>query len=182
MSRWVPVLVRLEDYADITSLVAEREAGRRRDSSEDAVSVEVDRQTHTPPRPTSISDPHAEQLAAWVPWEIEDLRQLAAGTSQTAQRWTKAMDVCCEVADTDAPWLGTSEVAARSGMTISEWRDAPRKMTRHLKANYPDVPVDSRGNQIWPLLAKSKAGSNELHWAMNTEQARRWRTVRGIES
>lgn len=178
MAKWIPILVRLEDYAEVTSLVAKGEANRRQEGSE---VVEVDSPL-APPRGSAIVDPHAEQLAAWTPWEIEDLRQLAQGTSQTAQRWTRAMDVCCAVADTDNPWLGTSEVAARTGMTISEWRDAPRKMTRHLKANYPNIPVDARGDQVWPLLAKSKAGSNELHWAMNAEQARRWRAARGIES
>lgn len=181
MSRWVPVLVRLEDYEEITSLVAEREAHRPEDGSQAAAHIELGGPV-TLIRPSSISDPDGEQLAAQTPWEIADLRKLAEGTSRTAQRWTKAMDVCCEVAESEYPWLGTSEIAARTGMTISEWRDAPRKMTRHLKANYPDVPVDSQGNQVWPLLAKSKAGSSEVHWAMNVEQARRWRRVRGIES
>lgn len=176
MTRWIPVLVRLEDYAEITSLVAKREASRRQEVSE---VVELDSALATPPA-SAITDPHADLLAAMTPWEVDDLRQLAHGTSQTAQRWTRAMDVCCAVADTDNPWLGTSEVAARSGMKINEWRDAPRKMTRHLKANYPNIPVDARGDQVWPLLAKSKAGSHELHWAMNAEQARRWRTARGI--
>ncbi|WP_248581267.1 hypothetical protein [Nocardioides sp. InS609-2] len=67
-------------------------------------------------------------------------------------------------------------------MTVNEWRDAPRKITRHLKANYPNVPLDSHGLHIWPLLAKGKPGSQEVHWAMNAEQASSWRKVRGLES
>jgi hypothetical protein len=87
------------------------------------------------------------------------------------------MDVCCEVAGS-GEWLSTSEAAKRAGMTISQWRDAPRKITRHLKAHYPNVPTDERGDHIWPLRAASMPGSPEVHWAMNVEQARRWREVR----
>lgn len=89
------------------------------------------------------------------------------------------MDVCSDAAEAVDPWLSTSEVAKRSGMSINEWRDAARKITRHLKANFAGVPLDENGNRIWPLLARDKPGSAEVHWAMNTEQAKRWRQVRG---
>lgn len=175
MSKWVPVLVRLEDYQEVAALVAEREAVRSDDSP-----IEVTEPVRL--HPSGSSDPHDAQLAAWTPWSIEDLRALSHGTSATAKRWTLAMDVCCAVVGTDHHWLSTSEVASRAGMTVNEWRDAPRKITRHLRANYPNVPLDNDGHQVWPLLAKSKPGSQEVHWAMNPEQANRWRQVRGWDS
>lgn len=173
MTKWIPVLVRLEDYAEITSLVADREA--KRSDADDDFDVDL--------RPSAIdtADPHESRLAEQTPWSVEDLRQLASGTSETAKRWSLAMNVCCEVAGT-GQWLSTSEVSARSGMTVNEWRDAPRKITRHLKANYPNVPVDNNGDHIWPLRALSMPGSAEVHWAMNAEQARRWREARGMEA
>lgn len=173
MTTWVPILVRLEDYGEIAALIAEREASRVQ-----PVTRVIDTPTDAP---SAILDPDDAQLATWTPWPIEELRALAEGTSETAKRWTRAMDVCSAVADTDHKWLSTSEVAARSGMSINEWRDAPRKISRHLRANYPRVPRDDRGDHIWPLLAMGKPGSHEVHWAMNSEQAGRWRAVRRLE-
>jgi hypothetical protein len=168
------LLVRLEDFSEFASLVAEREATR----ADDPTGVIA------PPQhaPTTWSDPDDAQLAARPSWPSEDLRALAVGTSETAKRWALAMDACCAAVGTDHHWLSTSEVAARTGMTINEWRDAARKVTRHLKANYPNVPVGPNGAPIWPLLAKSKPGSQQVHWAMSPEQANRWRTVRGLQS
>lgn len=51
-----------------------------------------------------------------------------------------------------ANWYTTSEVAEMSGLTVNEWRDAPRKISRHLKAHYQDAPVHD-GSISWPLLA-----------------------------
>lgn len=176
MSSWVPVLVRLEDYTEIAALVADREASRADSPTEVATTLDPK------PIPVREADPHSAQLATWTPWSLDDLRSLANGTSETAKRWALAMDACCEAVGSDQPWLSTSEVADRSGMSINEWRDAPRKITRHLKANYPNVPLDPKGDHIWPLLARSKPGSQEVHWAMNPEQAKRWREVRGRDS
>jgi hypothetical protein len=174
VTKWVPVLVRLEDYAEVTTLVADREAGRH----EPALEVEVAKETVlAEPAPA-----HDSRLVEQTPWSVDDLRKLAEGTSETAKRWTLAMDVCSAIADTGQPWLSTSEVANRSGMTVNEWRDAPRKITRHLKANYPAVPVDKNGGHVWPLRGEAKPGAPEVHWAMNIEQARRWRGVRGLEA
>jgi hypothetical protein len=36
--------------------------------------------------------------------------------------------------------LPTSEIAKRAGMTINEWRDVPRKITRLLRAHFPGFP------------------------------------------
>lgn len=170
MSKWVPILVRLEDFAEIATLVADRELGR--DDSE----CEVDSAECS--TKVMVSSEAAQQIPD-MSWSIEDLQALAKGASETAKRWALAMDACCEVASSDNPWLSTSEVAARSGMSINEWRDAPRKITRHLKANFPNVPTDSDGQQAWPLRGEGKPGSQEIHWSMSVEQAKRWRQVRG---
>jgi hypothetical protein len=113
-------------------------------------------------------------------WPIDDLRVLSKGTSETAKRWTRAMDLCCEIADSGNPWLSTSEVADRTRMSLNEWRDATRKITRHLKANYPSVPLDDKGDHVWPLLGVLRPGYQEARWAMNREQAVLWRQVRGL--
>ncbi|WP_143338059.1 hypothetical protein [Demequina sp. NBRC 110054] len=170
MTTWVPLLVPLEDYAELADLVAAREAHRgERPVEVRDVAVEVD----GAPR-----DPDDVLLEHWVPWSVGDLATLAEGASKTAERWARAMDACTEAVNSGHHWLSTSEVAERTGMTINEWRDAPRKITRHLRANYPNVPVDKDGHKVWPLLAKSKPGSQEIHWAINGEQAKRWRAVR----
>lgn len=171
MSQWVPVLVRLEDYAEIAALVAERE-GSRTDSPKEVIT--------SPAIPAApASDPRDAELATHSPWSVEDLRALAAGTSETAKRWTLAMDACSVAVGSGHHWLTTTQVAERTGMTINEWRDAARKITRHLRANFPNVPVDANGDHLWPLLAKNTPGSQEVSWAISAEQAKRWRRVRG---
>ncbi len=171
MSTWIPLLVRSEDYFEIATLVADREASRTDEPSE-VSGFNAMLPPRTPP------DGDDAELGRRVPWSIEDLTALSRGTSETAKRWTLAMDACCEVA---GQWLSTSKIVDRTGMSINDWRDAPRKLRRHLIANFPNVPIDdSTGDHIWPLLGKSKAGSHEIHWAMNDEQAKRWRQVRGL--
>jgi hypothetical protein len=172
MSRWIPLLVRIEDYAELAALVAEREAHQPESPVEVATS----------PGPVirPAVDEAAAALATWTPWSLEDLQALSKFESATAKRWTRAMDACCEAVSSERPWLSTAEVAARTGMDVNEWRDAARKLTRHLRANFPNVPTGPDGEHIWPLLARGKAGSQEVHWAMNPEQAQRWRQVRGL--
>lgn len=168
MTKWVPVLVRLEDYAEVTTLVAEREARR----NVEPLDFEVANATGV----AASRDAHPK-LAEQTPWSVDDLRKLCSGTSETAKRWVRAMDACAVAGNGE--WLSSSEVADRGGMTLNEWRDAARKITRHLKANYPSVPLDKSGNHVWPLRALSMPGSSEVHWAMNSEQSRRWREARG---
>lgn len=166
---WIPILVRRQDYAEVAALILELET--RRGPGQDLPSVD------SGAAPTI--DPDDVRLESWTPWPLDQLRAFSQATSLTAQRWTRAMDVCCAAVGTERYWLSTSEVAERAGMTVNEWRDAPRKLTRHLKANYPDLPRDPEGGPIWPLMAMGKPGSPEVHWAMNHEQAKRWREVRG---
>lgn len=162
---WLPLLVRLEDYAELAELVRERESTRDPGSApsigaQAAMDASAEPLTH-----------EQAKLAEHVPWSVHNLARLAKGDSLTAQRWVKAMDVLAQQPGT---WLPTSKVAELSGMTINEWRDAPRKMPRHQAKNYPD-------EQMWPLCAGGAGIVNnqgEVWWAMTEEVARRWNSVR----
>ena len=178
MSTWIPVLVRLEDYPEITAQIAAREADR----SDGEPVTPVDRvrgldDQEVDARPTS---PEEKKLAAHLPWSVEDLARLAEGRTSTTERWARALDVLVDSGP--GTWLPTSEVARRSGMTINEWRDAPRKISRHLRAHYPNVPKNSRGEAHWPLCVGGRGISDnggEAWWAITPEMAARWREVRG---
>lgn len=176
MSTWVPVLVRLEDYREVAALVAEREADRLDGEPIDNVyKVQELGVLAAGAHPRTSED---RRLADHTPWDVDDLRVLAEGRTKTTERWGRAMDVCAEEPER---WLPTSEVARRAGMTINEWRDAPRKITRHLRAHYPNVPVDENGEQVWPLCpggAGIPANGGEVWWAITREMAARWREVR----
>ena len=106
---------------------------------------------------TRSASPEEEQLAAHIPWSVEDLARLAEGRTATTQRWARAMDVLVDAGP--GTWLPTSQVARRSGMSINEWRDAPRKISRHLKVRYPNVPRDENGHAHWPLCT----GGSGIH-------------------
>lgn len=173
MAKWVPILVRLEDLTEFQAMVAEREARRTVEPSEAA--------DYSPAAPSASPGRTGDaELAGHPLWSVDDLLTLSKGTSETAKRWTLANDACCEIADSDNPWLWSSEVAQRTGMPISQWRDATRKITRHLKANYPHVPRNNDGDPVWPLLGELRPGFQEARWAMNREQAKQWRQIRGL--
>ncbi|WP_435771386.1 hypothetical protein [Nocardioides sp. SYSU DS0651] len=183
MAQWVPVLVRLEDYDEITRLVARWEAERSPD-----VQGQIDVNVTPYARPLSGGGEDAPSpdensgLAGRPSWSVEDLRRLSASSALTAQRWTMALDVCVKAREAGEIWLPTSEVAARAGMTVNEWRDAPRKFPRHLATNYPGVPANSRGQHYWPLVAGGDHIPNnggQVWWAVTAETAERWREVRG---
>lgn len=174
MTKWIPILVRMEDYQDITALIAQREADR--DPSEPAILLrEVIGLDSVPITTMSYED---KQLANHVPWSLGDLATLAQGRTATTERWSRAMDVC---AQEPKEWLPTSEIAKRAGMTINEWRDAPRKITRHLRAHFPGVPRGEGGEAEWPLCVGGKgfpAARGEAYWAITVEMALRWGKVR----
>lgn len=164
MARWIPVLVRLEDLDKVTRLLSDLELTRGEEDAADEVDVEA-------PAP-SAGTPHAPKPV----WSLQDLQRLAEGSTATTTRWARAMDVCAEVPET---FLPTSEVARRAGMSIAEWRDAPRKISRHLKAHFPDVPRDQNDKAVWPLRAKTvPEHPGEVSWAMSAEMAHLWKQVR----
>lgn len=166
---WIPVLVRLADYAVVTQLVATREAERGQEPNHT-----VSHRAELGGRATV--DP---LLATWPAWPEKALRRLAASSSLTAERWVRAMDA---IAVGDADWYSTSEVAQLSGLTVNEWRDAPRKISRHLKAHYQDVPVHE-GHLVWPLRAGGQPDKpDEVSWGMSPVTKGRWLQLRGLEN
>ena len=173
MAEWIPVLVRAEDYPEITALVAQREAVRAC-ATDDAGTVDTSGQR----RPVEASQaPTGLTLSGHPMWEIGDLQRLARGDTLTTQRWTRAMDVC---AASPGVYLTTSQVAEAADMSVNEWRDACRKITRHLKAHYPGVPRDANGEPVWPLHDWITPDSPaEVSWAITDDTARLWQQVRG---
>lgn len=176
MTHWTPLLVPEEDYLEFASLVALRLAQRRdRDPADGpealrVVAPQVDDSVTATGGPAAVM---ARALNALRPWSVEDLRRLAKGETVTTQRWAQVLDLCSQRV---GEFLSTQDVAAHTGMRVEEWRDAPRKIQRHLDRHYPNVPG-------WPLAAVSgrKLGHtyDQAYWAINDEQASRWMTVRG---
>lgn len=157
---WVPLWVRLDDYERFASQVALLEKERHSGSANSSHT--------TPSSQQNTEDPLA--------WPESALHRLAEGTTMTTQRWTKAMDACSEV---PGEWLTTTEVADHAGMSKNDWRDAPRKLSAHLRQHFPDVPIDTEHNkEAWPMHAKTFPGDGQVSWSITPEMARRWKNVR----
>jgi hypothetical protein len=169
VSTWIPVLVRIDHLDVVTRLIADLEVQRLVEDGSGVVTLASVPAVEGPaPEPELLGRPS---------WSESALRRLANGTSATAQRWTSAMDLC---AGDPGSYLPTSEVARLTGMTITEWRDAPRKITRHLKAHFSDVPRDANSDLVWPLHASSRPEyPGEVSWAITPEMATLWKRVRG---
>lgn len=166
MTKWVPVMVRLEDYADFTSQVAAREAQRPEEPAESP---------HVTTGMTQRGAKGEQELALLRTWSLEDLRRIdeTAHAFKTMDRWARALDAVSERPGPDG-WMSTAEVADATGMSINEWRDAPRKLPQHLKAHFPE-------GIEWPLKALSGrwlGKDDQVYWGITVEQARRWKQVR----
>jgi hypothetical protein len=171
---WIPLLVRSEDYAEFAAMVADREMVRDDEEEPAPPVLEV---AIGEGRAKTGSDRYEAVLAAefakLLPWELADLERLANSSVLTAQRWALAMDVCTAH---EGEFLSTEQVCAESGMSINEWRDAPRKLPRHLASHYP-------AGLGWPLRGvwgRQLGRENQVYWAITPEQAKRWRQVRGV--
>ncbi|MCT1921940.1 hypothetical protein M3C63_08730 [Brevibacterium luteolum] len=171
MSTWIPILARIDYAAEVMQLITELERDLP-DISEVTISAATTSTVPTDAPAESVSDDadNADDLT----WSREDLERLAAGIFTTTQRWTRAMDVCVEQ---PGKHFATSQVAEMTGMSVDEWRDACRKISRHLKRHYPSVPRNAEGEHAWPLRAKALDG--ELGWAMTPATARLWKSIRG---
>lgn len=163
------MLVPQEDYLELAQILANRAETRGESPSLPDVTTDPTGKIGIVP----AKDVASTTLAALKPWEADDLRRLAKSEFITAVRWARAIDVCCDHVE---EFLSTQQIAKETGMSVNEWRDAPRKITRHLKARYPNVPA-------WPLAVKDgrALGHNDgqVYWAINGEQAARWQLVRG---
>ncbi len=170
---WIPLLVRAADYNEFAAMVVDREASANEEEWPVPPALEVVdsglRQAQE--RSSKYQNIVNAELSKLLPWEVADLERLAGSEYKTAQRWALALDVC-----TTHPGelLSTERVCAESGMTIRQWRDAPKKLPQHLKHHYPDVPG-------WPLVGvwgKAIGGEGQVFWGITREQADRWTAVR----
>jgi len=67
-------------------------------------------------------------------------------------------------------FLSTAQVAAESGLTINEWRQAPRRLLQHLKAHFS-------ANGEWPpqgLGCRTLGRDEQFYRGISIEQASRW--------
>ncbi|WP_298945017.1 hypothetical protein [uncultured Microbacterium sp.] len=167
---WIPLLVQEQDYLELAAIVAER--ATQRVSADDAREVVVETISGSEAS-SPLINVASSALAKHRPWAVEDLHKLMTSGAITAQRWTRAIDVCAAHV---GEFLSTQQIATESGMSVNEWRDAPRKISRHLASNYPNV------NGKWPLAVlsgKSLGHSyDQAYWAITEEQAARWATAR----
>ena len=167
MSKWVPLLVRIEDYSELASQVAAREAER---PDESGPTPETRVALAATPRAATKAE---ELLARLKPWSTDDLRQIidTAPTYKTMARWARAMDVAAEHPE---EFLSTAQIASEAGMTINEWRDAPRKLPQHLTAHFA-------ANIEWPLAGvggRELGKDDQVYWGLTAEQAQRWLRAR----
>jgi hypothetical protein len=164
MADWIPLLVRAEDYPELSALVAAREAGR---TDGDPPSL----RTST----SQIAGVGAGAVIqqAWSrfrSWPVESLRQLADSrrTYRTAERWCLAIEVACD--HTNA-LISSAQMAEEAGMSINEWRDAPRKLPQHLKAHYPE----GLGLPLLDIAGRDIGKDDQIYWGISSEQRDRWR-------
>ncbi|WP_183095800.1 hypothetical protein [Nocardioides stalactiti] len=187
MGDWIPLLVRREDYPELASLVAEREAVRP-DGPAGSVGTTAAAPTaaaalaaalapeaaRAPVAPALTPEEIAEaaQLAKHQSWDIAELERLATSPVLTAHRWKAAIDVC---ASQPGAFVPTERLAELIGVKPEEWNDAENGMRRHLLAHYPDAPG-------WPLVAARGADlgrdDDQLWWAITESQATRWTAIR----
>lgn len=168
MTRWIPLLVPEEHYpdlaAEITRLVRENEY---------EAPYEYNFESRHDPLPPKSEAPGVaeEKLSGLKTWSVKDLRRLAAGDTRTTERWTMALDYCAQHV---GQLYSTEEVATATGMSVAEWRDACRKIRRHLTRHYPAAPG-------WPLqdVGGRKIGKDDqVYWGINEPQADAWRAAR----
>lgn len=115
-------------------------------------------------------------------WPVPALKRLSEGSTLTAQRWATVMDFC---ARNPEAIFSTEEVSAKTGISVSAWRDACRKIRVHLRKHYPEVPTWEHepiaGAPMWPLVAISGRYlkvPDQLYVGITAEQAKRWTSIR----
>ena len=169
MSKWIPLLVRIDDYAELAAQVAAREANR----PDEAAPIPDTRVALV--QTTEAMTKAEELLAQLKPWSLDELRQIIVtrSTYKTMARWYLAMDVASRHPE---EFLSTAQIASESGMSLNEWRDAPRKLPQHLTAHFP-------ANIEWPLAAvggRELGRDDQVYWGITIEQAKRWKQVRAM--
>jgi hypothetical protein len=164
VSTWIPLLVRQEDYTEFAAQVALREISRETTGASPTVTLGT---------ATGPATKESELLSTLKTWSTEALRRLAESGDAfaTAERWGKAMDVMCKHV---GEFISSAQLAEEAGMSINQWRDAPRKLPAHLEKHYePGIE--------WPLKAvggRELKKDDQVYWGITAEQAQRWLQVR----
>ena len=186
MTSWVPILVPLDRYASYAALVATDAATLDLASptawQQTVIAASSNSTTHAG-NAAELNGNRAEALAtlSTLPhFDESGLAAIADGATETAARWTKAMDFCSAH---PGDFFTTTEVAEGTGMKVNHWRDAPRKMYLVLR-KIPNAPVWTSGKYAgqpaWPLLAWTFSGDVQVSWAMSPETALLWRRLREL--
>lgn len=177
MTNWVLVPVPEQDCDEVTALVVKNQTSRNERPWPSPADISAD---------DIVADAVWRAAVAEHPvWRKGALAQLSEGASLTAQRWTIAMDFCAVHPDER---FSTEEIVANTELTLNEWRDACRKITPHLRANYQDkIPTWARGPYdgagVWPLVTvagRDLETDNQLYVGMTLKQATNWREIRGL--
>lgn len=167
MDKWIPLMVRIEDYAEFCSEVESRERERGEQSGPRQQIVA-----------TVSSDKCEKGLAKLQSWSVEDLRVIIemADRFKTMDCWMRAMDVVSQHPGPGS-FRSTSDVAEAAGMEVTKWRDAQRKInTDAVKKHFAnDVGAPLRGEWGPDLGIDDK----QFYWGITEEQADRWRQARG---
>jgi hypothetical protein len=187
MTSWVPILVPLDRYASYAALVATDAATLDLPSPTDwqqmviAASSASTKHAENPAEPTGSRAEALASLSTMPHFGEAELAAIADGTTETAVRWTKAMDFCSAH---PGDFFTTTEVAEATGMTVNNWRDAPRKMYLVLR-KIPGAPLWDSGKYVgqpaWPLLAWWFTGDVQVSWAISPENAMSWRGLRDLD-
>lgn len=175
-SAWIPVLVPEEHHAELVTMIEARLKELGFDASlADSVEIRLAAPMTRGAGATSDTSAGDRALAAHLAWGVESLRLLLANTTATAQRWSKALDVC---AAEPGEWISTQDIAGRSGLSINEWRDACRKMASHQRKNY----LDEAGWPLANIMGRHLGHSyDQLYVAITSEQAGRWAQAKGSD-
>jgi hypothetical protein len=181
-TNWKLLPVPEQDYDELRATVNARQGERGEPSAPPAEQLRADALR----RDAVVR----EVLTRQEPWPMEALARLAAGDFITTERFTRVMDLCVALRQTqpDFPFISTSEIEDNDGieMTADEWRAACRRLNSHLDQHYSDVPrwpseTEWQGRHFWPLAnlsGRAIGKKDELYVGITEEQAKRWKQVR----
>lgn len=174
-TNWILLPVPSSDYDNLRAEIVTAQAERGEPTAPMAKEVAK----------TSLIRSMAERttLEGHISWPIDALSRLAENSTKTAQRWSTVLDLC---AKNPGKFYSTQEIAEMTTLSVNEWRDACRKISAHIIANYPDAPTWTNGpvegKPVWPASAVSGRElqtKDQLYVGLTDEQARLWLKASG---
>ena len=173
-TEWVLLPVPQQDYAEFKHMVEQRQQQRGEATAPSTEELREDS--------LAVDTVVRAALVLHKVWPASALSRLAEESTLTTQRWATVMDLC---AQNPGAMFSTQEVSAKTGIPVSKWRDACRKIGPHLRKRYPEVPKWERepraGAPMWPLVTISGRDlkvPDQLYVGITAEQAERWKSVR----